>query len=239
MFKYLVLLLSALLISGCERKEKNVTIDDLNSIKKSFLLSILESGVEESPFQMNYTLRTVFFSPDIISLFGEINVYDHLPHGWWRYEGKTLCKIRGRLKEIKLWDLFPMMHQREFIREYCEKALKTDSISYFNGENPLRTKLEYEDIRTFVIDDKFLIIFFQPYTVGGLGDGPFHVKIPYEHLRDHWNYAHPFTKCLDKALSSKSYTASWDGDWNPQNEEEFFNSQTASHSTHIIPSTGR
>ena len=212
MFKYLVLLLSALLIAGCERQEKNVTIDDLNSIKNNFLISILESGVEESPFHMNYALRTVFFSPDVVSLFGEIHVYDHLPHEWLRYEGKTLCRVQEELKEIKLWDLFPMINQREFIREYCENVLKADSISYFSGKDPMRTKLEYEDIRTFVIDDKFLIIFFQPYTVGGLGDGPFHVKIPYEHLRDHWNNAHPFPQLLHKTLSSKSYTVSWDDD---------------------------
>ena len=217
---YIFLLLSALLIAGCERPEKIATTDDLNSIKKDFLLSILESGVEESPFQMHYNLRTVFFSPDIVSLFGEVYVYDHLPHGWWRYEGKTLCRIQGKFKEIKLWDLFPTMSQREFIRKYCENALKNDSISYFNGENPLRDRLEYEDIRTFVVDDKSLIIFFQPYTVGGLGDGPLHVKIPYEHLRDHWNHAHPFTELLLKTLFSKSYTASWEDDGSFQQGSE-------------------
>src|SRR5476651_2156145 len=191
MFKYLVLLLSVLLMAGCERQEKNVTIDDLNSIKKGFLLSILESGVEESPFHMSYTLRTVFFSANIVSLFGEVHVYDHLPHGWWRYEGKTLCRVQGKLKEVELEDLFSTVDQKEYLRKYCENRLKSDSISYFSGEDPLRTRLEYEDIRTFVIDDKFLIVFFQPYTVGGLGDGPPQVKISYEHLKDKWNTSHP------------------------------------------------
>ncbi len=211
MMGFLVLLLNILLLMGCQRQEKGANIDDLNSIKKNFLLSILESGIEESPFQMSYTLKTVFFSPEILSLFGEVHVYAHLPHGWWRYEGKTLCKIQGKLKEIKLWDLFSTTSQREFLRKYCEDDLKTNSISYFSGKEPLRTRLEFEDMRTFVIDDKFLIILFQPYTVGGLVDGPWHVKIPYEHLRDHWNKAHPLPKLLHKTLSSKSYTASWDG----------------------------
>jgi len=218
MFKYLILLLSMLLMTGCEHQEKNTTIDDLESIKKDFLLSILESGVEESPFHMNYALRTVFFSPDIVSLFGEIHVYDHLPHGWWRYEGKTLCRIHGKLKEIKLWDLFSTLNQKEFLRKYCEDLLKIDSISYFSGNDPLRTRLEYEDMHTFIFDDKFFIVIFQPYTVGGLGDGPIHIKIPYEHLKDHWNDAHPFPQLLRKTLSSKSYTASWDNDWDFQNE---------------------
>ena len=218
MFKYLVLLLSALLTIGCERQKKNATIDDLDSIKKNFLLSILESGVEESPFHMNYVLRTVFFSPDVVSLFGEVHVYEHLPHGRSLYEGKTLCRVQGKLKEIKLEDLFSTLEQKEFLRKYCEDFLKIDSVSYFSGKNPLRTQLEYENIHTFVIDDKYFIIVFQPYTVGGLGDGPLHIKVPYELLRGHWNDDHPFPKLLHKTLSSKLYTASWDNDWDPQDE---------------------
>jgi hypothetical protein len=210
MFKRLALLSNFFLMTGCEHQEKNATIDDLNSIKKSFLLAVLESGVEESPFHMNYTLRTVFFSPDIVSLFGEIDVYDHLPHGWWCYEGKTFCRVHGKLKEIKLGDLFLTMNQKEFLRKYCEDLLKADSVSYFSGKTPLCTRFEYEDVRSFVIDDKFFIIIFQPYRVGGLGDGPIYVKIPYEHLRGHWNDAHPLPQLLHKTLSSKSYTASWD-----------------------------
>ncbi len=211
MFGYLFLILCVLLLSGCRDQEKNHA-DDLNSVKKNFLVSILENEVEEGPFQMNYILRTVFFSKDIISLFGEVYVYEHLPHGWWRYEGKTLCRVQGKLKEVELWDLFTTAAQREFLRKYCEKSLKTDSISYFSGGNPLRIRFDYEDIRTFVIDDKFLIIFFQPYAVGGLGDGPLHIKIPYDHLKDKCNASHPLFTLLDKTLSSKSYTASWDKD---------------------------
>ncbi len=209
-----LIIFGMLLMAGCERQEKI----DLNSIKKNFLLSTLEGELEESPFQMDYELKTVFFSRDIVSLFGQIFVYDHLPHGWWRYEGKTLCRVHGKLKEISLWDLFPTMKQKEFLRLCCENLLKNDSISYFSGTDPLRTCLEYEDMHTFVIDDKFFIVIFQPYTVGGLGDGPTHVKIPYSRLREHWNRKHPLPQLLDRILSSKAYTASWERDWNPQEE---------------------
>jgi hypothetical protein len=211
MIGHLILLLSLLLLPECQC-DKDANVDDLNTIKKNFLLSILGGEIEESPFNMNYTLRTVFFSQDIISLFGEIYVYDHLPHGWKRYEGKTFCRIQGKLKEIELWDLFSTERQREFLRKYCEDRLKAHSISYFSGNNPLRNRLEHEDIRTFVIDDNFLIIFFQPYIVGGLEDVPFHVKISYQLLRDHWNTSHPLLLHLRKTLSSKSYTASWDAE---------------------------
>lgn len=45
-----------------------------------------------------------------------------------------------------------------------------------------------------------------------------HVRIPYEQLGGHWNAKHPFPQLLPKTLSSKSYTTSWDGDWDIQNE---------------------
>lgn len=157
-------------------------------------------------------MRTVFFSKDIISLFGEIYVYNHLPHGWHRYEGRTFCKVCGQFKEVKLWDLFPMASQKEFLRKYCENNLKSQPISYFSDENPLRTSLNYEDISGFIIDDQSLIIFFQPYIVGGLGDGPLHVKIPYELFRDNSDTMNTLLSILHQNITSKSFTASWDQD---------------------------
>jgi hypothetical protein len=171
---------------GCSSHEKEKNLNDLNAIKKEFLLSIMGEEVGESPFHMDYKLRTVFFSNDVISLFGAISVYDHLPHGWERYEGRTFCKIEGRFKEVKLDDLFPEPGQIEFLRKYCEESLKSQPGSYFSGSQPLRATLDVDDISNFVIDGKFLIIFFQPYRVAGLGDGPWQVKIPYEDLKREW-----------------------------------------------------
>ena len=210
MFRYFFLLCSLFLITGCQKQERRRDLDDLNSIKKDFLFSILEGKVEESPFQMRYVLKTVFFSQDVISLFGEVLIYDHLPHATFRYEGKTLCRIKGRLTEIKIWDLFSTEAQREYLRKYCENSLKGNANSYFSGANPLRERLEYSDIHTFVINDEFLVVIFQPYTVGGLEDGPWEVKIPYEYLKGQWSFTNPFPALLDKTISSKSYTSSWD-----------------------------
>jgi hypothetical protein len=203
-------ILIVFLLAGCWQQEEQTQENDLNHIRNNFIASITESHAEESPFYMDYKLRTVFFSQDIISLFGEIHVYDHLPHPWSRYEGKTLCRIQGKLKEVELCDLFITDDQKELMRQYCENSLKSDPTSYFSGENPLRSRLEYDDIHNFVIDDKFLIIFFQPYRVAGLGDGPPHVKIPHEHLTDRWNVSHPLLQLLYQALSSGSYMTSWD-----------------------------
>ena len=207
----LMIIRGALLLSvGCQRQEKDATIDDLNSIKKDFLLSIVQEDVEESPFHVNYSLRTVFFSKDVVSLFGEVHVYEHLPHPWTRYEGKTLFKIHGKFQEVKFGNLFPTPRQKEFLRKYCEDDLKTQSVSYFSGINPLHTTLKQEDICLFVLDDKFLIILFQSYTVGGLSDGPLHVKVPYETLKKECVSSYLLQSLISKISSSTDYTSSWD-----------------------------
>src|ERR1700722_16621585 len=98
--KILICLL-AILLMGCSNDDKGPS-----TTKTNFINTIFDSGIEEGPFAMNYSLRTVLFSKEIISLFGHTNVYTHLPHSWGRYEGKTYCKINGKFKEISLNDIF-------------------------------------------------------------------------------------------------------------------------------------
>ncbi|HNA62511.1 MAG TPA: hypothetical protein PKW79_05500 [Rhabdochlamydiaceae bacterium] len=199
-----------LLVVGCERQPKDVRLDNLNAIKVDFLQSILKGNVDESPFHLNYSLRTVFFSSEIISVFGELQVYSHLPHGWAKYEGKTYCRISGEFQEIKLGDLFPNPSQKEFLRSFCEDNLKTQPGSYFSGQFPVRSALREDEIKYFVLDDQCLIIFFQPYTIGGLGEGLMHVRIPYNLLKGKWKDTHPILLCLDRLMTSKAYTVSSD-----------------------------
>ncbi len=202
-----------LFLFGCQNEPKDKNLDNLNSIKRDFLNAIFKGEIEESPFHLSYNLRTVFFSKDIVSLLGEILIYDHFPHGSMRYEGKTLCKIHGTLQEIKLDDLFITAGQKEFLRKYCENELKSMPNSYFYGEDAFLTTLNYGSIRNFVVDDKFLILFFQTYHVGGLDDGPLHIKIPYEALEGHWSEANALWPVLREVISSKAYTASWNEEW--------------------------
>lgn len=196
------------LLQGCQNDAK--FLDDLNSIKKDFIQSIFNENFDESPFKINYKLQTTFFSHNLISLFGEIFVHDHLPHGWSYYESKTFYKTNGKFQELTLADLFTTPKQWEFLRIYCENALKKEVASHFSGEEPLYTTLDLEKIQTFVVNEQFLIIVFQPYSVGGGSDGPIHVKIPYNELQDNWSSSHPLTSILTKTLSSGEFTSSWD-----------------------------
>jgi len=75
---------------------------DPSTTKTNFINTIFDSEIDDSPFSMSYSLRTVLFSKEIISLFGHTDVYTHLPHSWGHYEGKTYCKINGKFKTIAL-----------------------------------------------------------------------------------------------------------------------------------------
>lgn len=207
--KFLYIFILLFFCTSCKNKK---SFDDLTFLKKDFIDSIIKENVDESPFFMDYHLKTVFFSKELISLFGELTVYDHLPHGWHRYEGKTYIKIAGKFYEILLNDLFTTPKQKESLRSYCEKNLKikTDKITYFSDEEPLLTKLDFDLINTFVIDEHFLIIIFQRYSVGGLYDTPFVVKIPYEDLKNMWNPNNSLVKIWPKIIHEKEFTSSFD-----------------------------
>lgn len=213
----LVLMLFSLFLFlvGCKRTTNSSNcLDDLSAIKKEFLHSILQEDVNESPFHIHYSLKTVLFSQDLVSLFGEISVYDHLPHGWGKYEGKTFCKINGQFREITLDELFHSSEQKEFLRNYCENDLKRTygELTYLASMKEVCPSLPLQVIRTFVADERFLIIIFQPYSVGGCSDGPFVVKIPYESLEGHWSATNPLKNCVSRVISSQSYTSCWGED---------------------------
>ncbi len=201
-----------IMLSGCQQKEVVPTkTDNLSTLKDEFLQQICtKSAIEEGPFSFNYRFRTIFFSENLISLFGELTVQDRLPHGWKQYEGKTLCKIEGQWKEITLDDLFQTKEQKEFLRTICEVGLKKNLMSHFSGNEPLYTVLKYENVHTFVVDDKNIIVIFQPYSVGGVYDEPFIVKIPLDQLKGHLDNAYPLFSLIDKATKSYECISSWD-----------------------------
>lgn len=117
-------LLLLLIFTACS-SDSNKKFDNIEEIKKDFITTILtESALDEGPFQMNYQLKTILFSDNVVSLMGEIFVFAHLPHGWKRYEGKTYVKRDGTFKEIKLDDLFPQTSQKDLkklLRKFSQK----------------------------------------------------------------------------------------------------------------------
>lgn len=135
-------------------------------------------------------------SDNVISLFGQISIYEQLPHERKRYEGLTFYKDQGKFVSISLQELFSTSIEKEWLRNYCEQFLKTDAIvsSYFSSKRPLLTSLDSHLIHTFVLEPEALCIVFQPYTVAGMTDSPPIIKIPYEKLKVHWNPANSLVK---------------------------------------------
>ena len=200
-----------LLLFSCQDQNAHL-LDHLSSLKKEFLAEVLEGSIDECPFHLSYDLRTIFYSKQLISLFGEWHQYTHLPHGWTRYEGRTFYKQGGKFTPLTLHHLFPTIEKMEFIRKYCENILKTDPCSYFSGADPLRTTLAFEDLHTFALDHQSLILVFQPYTVAGATDGPPIVRILWTELQGIVNSSHPCYAILTEVLDSKSFISSWNRD---------------------------
>ena len=197
-----------LMFSGC-RDQSVALLDDLSFLKKQFIVAVLEGAVDECPFDLSYNLRTIFYSKELVSLFGEFHQYTHLPHGWEKYEGRTFYKKNGKFVPLILNDLIYGDDGWEFIRKYCENVLRADPCSYFSGEQPLREVLELEELNTFTLDDQSLIFVFQPYTVAGGVDGPSIVRIHWEDLRKAMLPSHPLNAILNDTIRSKCFVSSW------------------------------
>lgn len=185
-----------LFVFACCATPDNDPLKNLNACKQEFIKEILKQSSNECPFHMSYSLKTVFFSENVISLFGQISVYDHIPHERRRYEGLTFYKDKGKFVPLSLQDLFSTSTEKEWLRNYCELYLKTDAMSssYFSGKTPLLTSLDYNLIHTFIIEPEALYIIFQPYTVAGMTDTPPTIKISYDKLKAYWNPSNPLVK---------------------------------------------
>ncbi len=111
-----------LVLSGCRGQNQGL-LDDLSALKKEFIAEVLQGSIEECPFDLSYHFRTVFYSKQLVSLFGEFHSYTHLPHGWTKYEGRTFYKNNGRFVPLLLSHLISTKENWEFIRKYCETLL--------------------------------------------------------------------------------------------------------------------
>jgi hypothetical protein len=176
--------------------------DGLDAIRRNFLENVLKADKEEGPFNLHVRMETTFCSPDIISVREELNEYVGLPHGRSWYHGRAFCRVEGQFRELAFEDLFKTSEQREWLCSYCESELREQPCSYLGGSNPLCTSLDFAALSSFIVDDHFFTILFQPYVVGGWADGPFVVTIPHEQLRRRWADDNPLALCWKRAPSN-------------------------------------
>lgn len=185
------------------KKEIRKQADDLNSLKQEFIASILEADVNESPFDLYYTFRTVFFSNDIVSFFGEANVYDQ-DSNWEFYEAKTYFKDNGKFTALTINDLFSTPQQKDFLKSYIEKVAKANQVESCDPVDQNYTQ-------SFTLREKALLVILQPKS-GVCDRQPMIVSIPFDTLAGQWNPENPIARTLPQVLQSKSYTSSWDED---------------------------
>lgn len=214
--RWLILALSSLALAACQnsnspkteghkteapKKEIRKQADDLNALKQEFIASILEADVNESPFDLFYTFRTVFFSDGIVSFFGEANVYDQ-DSNWEFFEAKTYYKNNGKFTPIAVNDLFSTSQQKEFLKKYIEKVIAANKV---DSCNPIETNY----IQSFALRDKSMLVVLQP-KAGVCDKEPMIVSIPFDTLKGQWNPDNPIARALPQILQSKSFTSSWD-----------------------------
>lgn len=187
--------------NAAAKKEVRKQADDLNALKQEFIASILQADVNESPFDLFYTFRTVFFSNEIVSFFGEANVYDQ-DSNWAYFEAKTYYKNNGKFTPITLNDLFSTPQQKDFLKNYIEKVAKANKVESCSP-------IDQNYLQSFALREKSLLVVLQP-KVGVCDRDPMIVSIPFDSLKDLWNVENPIAKALPQVLESKSFTSSWD-----------------------------
>jgi hypothetical protein len=92
-FKIFISYLFLLLILTACSSGSNKKLDNIEEIKKDFIATILtESVLDEGPFQMNYHLRAILFSDNVVSLMGDVLVFAHLPKDGLAMKVKRMSK---------------------------------------------------------------------------------------------------------------------------------------------------
>ncbi len=87
--------------------------------------------------------------------------------------------------ELKLEDLFVKESAYcQFLLNYCENYFKTTGYGYYSSRPELLPVLSSNDLNTFILTDKGLMIIFRAYTVGGWADGPDTVIVLYPGLQN-------------------------------------------------------
>lgn len=205
-----ILLLALLAFSGCDKTEhpKASTTKqqkDISSLKEDFIAKSFKGNTKESPYELNYSLKTVFYSPEIISLLEETNLYDSSTGDKEFFQGKTFYKSNDKFIEAKLSDLFNTNTQKEFLTKTIANSVK-------KGNGTLCEPLDQNYDQSFLLNDSSLILILQPTEK--CEDRPHFIGIDYNKLKEEWNPSSPLARLLPEALQSKSYTTNWD-------EEEF------------------
>ncbi len=135
--------------------------------------------------EFRYLLNPTYASPQLVSIFVELNYYAGLPHGSSHYCELNYWMDGQQIHELTLESLFSLEKDfASFLIDYCLSTLKNDQVGYFypDPDGNVPVKIELKDLNVFTLSKNGLTITFQPYHVGGWADGPYSVTIPFDEL---------------------------------------------------------
>ncbi len=148
-----------------------------NSEIHQFMNSVQSGSHEEVYF--SESIRTTFASKGIFSFFRERRQYRGGLHPSVSYESVNYRRTKNGFEKISLETLFPKKSAQISLKDYCQKSLIKNPLSYFSGPEPIKTQLELSELQNFYLEPGAVVIFFEPYMVGGPMDEPFTVRFPY------------------------------------------------------------
>lgn len=144
-------------------------------------------------WQENYSYSIEYYSPDLISLSGEVFSYTGGAHGNTFYMSSNYWIKDGKAHLIGLSDLFrPNSGYMKVLSDYCMGDLRKQNAGWVvNGE---LKELKAEDLGAFAISPRGISFAFAPYAVGSYAEGSYFVVIPYSELKDVISPSGPLAK---------------------------------------------
>lgn len=140
---------------------------------------IWEEDLDEHVF--HYELNLVCSTPSLMSFYGSRYQYCGGAHGSVRYITKTFWRQGETVRELTLDDLF-LPGYREWLFQYCENYFKLNRYGYYSFDDYSWLGFNPENLDSFLLTEKGLLLIFQNYVIWGYDDYPATLLIPYVEL---------------------------------------------------------
>jgi Deacetylase PdaC/Protein of unknown function (DUF3298) len=146
-------------------------------------------------WQEDYSYSIEYYSPDLISLSGEVYSYTGGAHGNTSYISSNYWIKDGNALLLNLSDLF--VPKSDFIKalsDYCINDLRKQNAGWVvNGE---LKRLKAGDLKMFIVSPRGITFAFAPYAVGPYVEGPYFVTVGYGGLKGLINPKGPLKQFL-------------------------------------------
>lgn len=146
-------------------------------------------------WQEDFGYSIEYYSPELISLSGEVFSYTGGAHGNTSYMSSNYWIKDDKALLLGLSDLFmPKSNYLKVLSDYCISDLGKQQAGWvLNGE---LKELKAEDLGAFVVSPGGLTFAFAPYVAGPYVEGPYYVTVGYGELKGIINPSGPLKQFL-------------------------------------------